>query len=70
MTIPATMLTVFFLLGIEELGLQIEEPFGILPMEAFCDGAIGAALNEMVSPDRFHANLIPLPSLAPRCSGP
>ena len=30
------------------LGQQLEEPFGILPMEAFCDGSIGAALNEMV----------------------
>jgi putative membrane protein len=48
LTIPSSAVVVFFLLGIEELGLQIEEPFGILPMEAFCDGAIGAALNEMV----------------------
>merc|ERR1719409_1454958 len=47
-TLPACALVVFFLLGIEELGLQIEEPFGILPMEAFCDGSIGAALDEMV----------------------
>ena len=41
-------LITFLLLGIEELGLQIEEPFGILPIEAFCDGAIYAALNEAV----------------------
>ena len=27
------MLITFFLLGIEELGLQIEEPFSILPIE-------------------------------------
>jgi len=47
-TVPASALTVFFLLGVEELGMQIEEPFDILPMEAFCDGSIGAALNEMV----------------------
>ena len=47
-TIPACGLITFLLLGIEELGLQIEEPFGILPMEAFCDGAIYAALNEAV----------------------
>ena len=47
-TIPACGLTAFFLLGIEELGLQIEEPFGILPMEAFCDGAIYPALQEAV----------------------
>ena len=28
--------------------MQIEEPFGILPMEAFCDGAIYPALLEAV----------------------
>ena len=48
LSIPAVAITTFFLLGVEELGMQIEEPFGILPMEAFCDGSIGAALNEMV----------------------
>ena len=47
-SIPSSAVIAFFLLGIEELGLQIEEPFGILPMEAFCDGSIGAVLNEMV----------------------
>jgi len=48
-SIPVSGLIVFFLLGIEELAQQIEEPFGILPMEAFCDGAIGPALWEMVN---------------------
>jgi predicted membrane chloride channel (bestrophin family) len=47
-TSPACMLITFFLLGIEELGLQIEEPFSILPIEAFCDASIGAVLNDMV----------------------
>jgi len=47
-TIPTCAITTFLFLGIEELGLQIEEPFGILPMEAFCDGAIYSALNEAV----------------------
>ena len=47
-TIPACMVITFFLLGIEELGLQIEEPFSILPIEAFCDASIGAVLNDMV----------------------
>jgi len=55
-TIPVVAVTTFLLLGIEELGLQIEEPFGILPMEAFCDGAIYSALNEAVtSEDRKRA---------------
>jgi len=47
-TIPSTMAITFFLLGIEELGLQIEEPFGILALEAFCDASIGAVLYDMV----------------------
>jgi len=47
-SIPSAVVVAFFLLGTEELGLQIEEPFGILPMEAFCEGSIGAVLNEMV----------------------
>ena len=47
-TIPSTMAVTFFLLGIEELGLQIEEPFGILALEAFCDASIGAVLYDMV----------------------
>jgi len=46
--IPASALILFFLLGIEELGLQIEEPFGILPMEAFIGGAITAPNNDMI----------------------
>jgi len=45
--IPETFFVAFFLLGIEEIGMQIEEPFSILPLEAFCDGAIAAPMNEM-----------------------
>lgn len=29
--------------------LQIEEPFSILPLEAFCNGAIAATMEEMVN---------------------
>lgn len=35
--IPATMLVSLFLFGIEQLSLQLEEPFSILPMQTFCD---------------------------------
>jgi len=38
----------FFMLGIEELGVQIEEPFSVLPLESFCDASIGGALDAMV----------------------
>merc|ERR1712176_1706158 len=37
-----------FLLGIDELAVQMEEPFTILPMQAFCD-KIGNWCNEIVS---------------------
>ena len=46
-TIPATFVIAFFLFGIEEIGIQIEEPFSILPLEALCDGAIAATMKEM-----------------------
>lgn len=35
--IPATAAISIFLFGIEELATQLEEPFTILPMQAFCD---------------------------------
>ena len=47
-TIPAEFMIAFFLFGIEEVGIQIEEPFSILPLEAFCDGAIAATSEEML----------------------
>ena len=46
--IPATAAISVFLFGIEELATQMEEPFTILPMQAFCD-KIGAWCNEIVS---------------------
>ncbi|KAK9834162.1 hypothetical protein WJX81_003973 [Elliptochloris bilobata] len=35
-TVPATTIIAFLLLGIEEIGVQIEEPFSILPLENLC----------------------------------
>ena len=56
LTIPSCGLITFFLIGVEELGLQIEEPFSILPLEAFCDASIGNVLTEMVlSEDKARA---------------
>eukprot|EP00899_Mesostigma_viride_P016815 jgi/Mesvir1/25134/Mv21590-RA.1 len=37
MTPVITMIFAFLLLGIEQIGLQIEEPFSILPLESICD---------------------------------
>jgi putative membrane protein len=46
--LPATFLISLFLFGIDELSTQLEEPFTILPMQAFCD-KIGNWCNEIVS---------------------
>ena len=46
-TIPATAFVATFLFGIEELGIQIEEPFGILPLEALCDTSIETVVMDM-----------------------
>ena len=54
-TIPATFVIAFFLFGIEEIGIQIEEPFSILPLEALCDGAIEATMNEMTSAETINS---------------
>ena len=47
-TIPAEFVISFFLFGIEEVGISIEEPFSVLPLEAFCNGAIAATNEEML----------------------
>jgi len=46
--IPAIALASVFMFGIEELATQLEEPFTILPMQAFCDN-IGRWCDEIVS---------------------
>jgi putative membrane protein len=46
--IPVTAVLSLFLFGIEELATQLEEPFTILPMQAFCD-KIYNWCNEIVS---------------------
>jgi len=48
MMIPSTALLSLFMFGIEELATQMEEPFTILPMQAFCD-KIGNWCNEIVT---------------------
>lgn len=46
--IPATSLISFFLLGIEELGIQLEEPFSVLPQIGMTNNSIGKVLVEAV----------------------
>jgi putative membrane protein len=41
--IPASAMLALFMFGIEELAVQLEEPFSILPMQRFCDGILQAS---------------------------
>lgn len=45
--VPAAFVISIFLFGIEELAVQLEEPFSILPMQGFCN-KIGANLDEII----------------------
>ncbi|KAL7547727.1 hypothetical protein ACHAWF_011016 [Thalassiosira exigua] len=40
--LPASAVLAFFKFGIDELAMQLEEPFSILPMQAFCDEVMDA----------------------------
>lgn len=35
--LPASVVMAFFLFGVDELAMQLEEPFSILPMQVYCD---------------------------------
>jgi putative membrane protein len=41
-TIPASLLTTYAILGIEDIGVQLEEPFDILPLRQYSDGMFDA----------------------------
>lgn len=45
--LPIQAVLSFFLLGIEEIGLKIEEPFSILPLETFEKTSISATMYEL-----------------------
>jgi predicted membrane chloride channel (bestrophin family) len=49
LSIPAEAFIALFLLGIEDIGVQIEEPFSILSCEAICGSVKGntASIMEM-----------------------
>ena len=41
-TLPASLLTSYAVLGIEDIGVQLEEPFDILPLRQYSDGMFDA----------------------------
>ena len=42
LVLPASAILAFFLFGVDELAMQLEEPFSILPMKSFCDQILGS----------------------------
>jgi putative membrane protein len=42
--IPVSAMLAFFVFGIEELAVQLVEPFAILPMLRFCGGILQACI--------------------------
>ncbi|KAL7492739.1 hypothetical protein ACHAWT_001748 [Skeletonema menzelii] len=42
-TLPASSILAFFLFGVDELAMQLEEPFSILPMKYFCQDILKSA---------------------------
>lgn len=60
LTIPVTAIISFFMLGVETLGVQLEEPFSILPLEALCDTSIGAVLKEMTEKETLRRESDPV----------
>ena len=44
MVVPTSAVLAFFLFGVDELAMQLEEPFSILPMQVFVDGIAASRL--------------------------
>ena len=47
-----TATTAFIYLGIDELGVQVEQPFQIIPLWQICQAAQDDVLHTLASPDR------------------
>jgi len=65
MLIPVASIIAFFLVGIEELGNQIEEPFSILPLTAMGNGIQGSIFEALdISLDKIPEKGVVLPTAA------
>jgi len=54
LTIPVTAFVATALLGVEDLGVQIEEPFSVLALESICDLAANNNRSMYAQQDRAH----------------
>ena len=61
--VPASVLVAIFLFGIEELAVQLEEPFSILPLETLCADVLRAS-TDMVEGMRSTREPLPIKPMA------
>lgn len=57
-TIPACTLIAIFFMGIEELAIQLEEPFSIMPLEAMCT-SVDKTLKSLLETDPYRVVAAP-----------
>ncbi|KAG2501956.1 hypothetical protein HYH03_000454 [Edaphochlamys debaryana] len=55
--VPVEAILCYLLLGIDEIAIQMEEPFGILPLENFCD-AVQQSVEQVAGMDHVIADVI------------
>ena len=47
LTLPACLITSYAVLGIEDVGVQLEEPFDVLPLRQYSDDGIFDSVNQI-----------------------
>lgn len=57
LTVPVEAFIAFFLLGIEEIGVQIEEPFSVISCEGICE-SVRTNCNAMLETDRLDKSMV------------
>ncbi|KAF5837900.1 Bestrophin, RFP-TM, chloride channel-domain-containing protein [Dunaliella salina] len=53
--VPATIVVSYLLFGIDEIAIQMEEPFSVLPLEVLCDGLQRDVKEMLDSEDRVQS---------------
>jgi len=63
--VPTSGIVAFFLLGIDEIGVQIEEPFSIMPLERYCQ----TIQEDSFAAKRMHSTAMELLSMSEEPDG-
>lgn len=63
LSVPVSMIVSFLLFGIEEIGVQVEEPFGILALEHYCDEVSQGINQATADADALHSSVVRLAAM-------